>query len=271
MKKILLALLFVVAILAGAFALYLHMKKIAPPADTATPREKAPEDIKEHEMPTPEETGSPSEPAGLLLEEMDAIHDHVEKYIGTVESVLHEIVSDNVHIDLYYVAPTAEKPYYTYVTCGMSAKPMTVPETLEAYRFAELIISLPADWPVSFDDLEDEANYWPIRALKPTARFPHENDTFLFHMHTIQNEDLKPYSPDGRFVGILVALPVLPPAEFHSIVIGGEMEVFFYALIPLYAEELRYRLEHGPDKLADLLDEIEVTELLDINRPNVCK
>jgi PAS domain-containing protein len=45
------------------------------------------------------------------------------------------------------------------------------------FRLAELLVCLPADWPVTEEAFEDERNYWPVRWLKQVARFVHEYKT----------------------------------------------------------------------------------------------
>ena len=49
--------------------------------------------------------------------------------------VFHEIVSDVVHIDLLHVPPRRERPFHTLVTCGMSVRPMNVPQDAEEFRY----------------------------------------------------------------------------------------------------------------------------------------
>ena len=41
---------------------------------------------------------------------LDPISSHIERHLGPIDNVLHEIVSDVVHIDLHHVRPTAERP-----------------------------------------------------------------------------------------------------------------------------------------------------------------
>src|SRR5687767_15165770 len=53
-------------------------------------------------------------------ENIQRISEHIEQHCGEVESVLHELVSDLVHIDIHYVKPTPERNYHTLVTSGMS-------------------------------------------------------------------------------------------------------------------------------------------------------
>ena len=82
-------------------------------------------------------------------ENIDRISDHIEKHIGPVASVFHELVSDLVHIDVHMVEPTPERPCYTLVTSGMSDKPMQAPEGHEDLAYTELMICLPPNWPLT--------------------------------------------------------------------------------------------------------------------------
>jgi len=100
---------------------------------------------------------------------LDAITGHAEKFWGPVETVFHEIISEYVHLDVLFVAPTAARPFRKLVTSGMSDRPMTAP--LDGEKFAELVISLPADWPVDETSRKEDRHYWPIRQLKYLARF----------------------------------------------------------------------------------------------------
>lgn len=43
------------------------------------------------------------EPATGDGENIDAISNHIEKYIGKIDCVFHEIISDKVHIDVHWV------------------------------------------------------------------------------------------------------------------------------------------------------------------------
>jgi hypothetical protein len=203
---------------------------------------------------------------------IEQISDHIMRHIGPIGTVWHEIVSDLVHIDVHWVQPTKERPYHTLVTSGMSDRPMTVPEGAEAYRYAELMLCLPTDWQISEAAFKDERWYWPVRWLKILARFPHEYDTWLAYWHTIPNEDPpEPYAPNTKLCCALLAPPQTTPEDFSSLEVTSEKTIRFYAVMPLYREEMDLKLQQGTDPLIDKLAKAGITELLDANRPNVCK
>lgn len=205
---------------------------------------------------------------------LELISQHVEKHIGPIQSVFHEIVSDLVHIDILFVAPTKERNYTTLVTSGMSNLPMTVPEGAEAFRYAELMICLPADWKLSSESFNKEENYWPIRSLKTLARLPHEYNTWLYAAHTIPNKNpAEPYARNTKLMGMMLTIPstVEPVNDFFTLAVSPDKEIHFFSLIPLYSEEMDYKLKQGADALFEKLDKAGVTELLDPQRKNTCK
>ena len=120
---------------------------------------------------------------------MQDIDRHIEKHIGKISMVFHEVVSDLVHIDIHQIPPSDERPYWTLVTSGMSDLPMTTPEGREEFAHAELVLCLPKSWKMEQSDWKDEVHYWPIRWLKVCARFPHEYKTWLCWGHTLPNGD----------------------------------------------------------------------------------
>src|SRR5262245_21875975 len=80
---------------------------------------------------------------------LEAITGHIERHLGRIETVFHELLSDVVHIDVHHVLPSAARPCHALVTSGMSDLPMAVPLEAEAPRHVELMVSLPRDWKVS--------------------------------------------------------------------------------------------------------------------------
>src|SRR5439155_11079655 len=120
---------------------------------------------------------------------IEAISRHVGRYVGKVEHVFHEIVSDLVHVDVHLIPPQPNREFVTLVTSGMSDRPMTLPPGCDAPAYAELLLCLPPDWPLEQEDFKDEAKFWPVRLLKFLARLPHEYDTWLSFGHTVPHGD----------------------------------------------------------------------------------
>src|SRR5574340_175752 len=47
--------------------------------------------------------------------DIEEIENHIEKYFGKIESVFHELVSDLVHIDVFYIKPTPDRNFITLI------------------------------------------------------------------------------------------------------------------------------------------------------------
>jgi hypothetical protein len=200
-------------------------------------------------------------------ERMAAIEAHVTGFVGPVDWVFHEIVSDLVHIDVHVVAPTPDRPAWTLFTSGMSDLPMSSPEG--APQRLELMLALPPDWKLSQEDFKDERWYWPVRLLKMLARLPHQYQTWLFMDHTIPNGDpAVEYAPGARFDGAIVLPAMSLPPDFSSFEACGEKH-YVMAVYPLYGDEMRLKLDHGAELLMDLLEKAGVTEILEPGRPSV--
>ncbi|MFF2483801.1 suppressor of fused domain protein [Paenibacillus sp. NPDC058071] len=206
-------------------------------------------------------------------ENYETIYKHVEEHLGPVAGVFQEILSDELTIDIIVAAPTKERNCYTLVTSGISEIPFTVPDGAESYRYAELTISLPPTWKISDEDFKDERNYWPIRALKTIGRFPHEYNTWLYYGHTVANGNPPaPYSSDAKFQGMLVWVPEAANAtEFFNLSLSEEKVVHFFSLIPLYQDEIEFKVKNGQDALLEKLGRVGADQIVNVNRKNACK
>lgn len=202
---------------------------------------------------------------------IEEILDHIEKHIGEIHMVFHEMISEQVHIDIHWVQPTKERPFHTLVTSGMSDKPMNTPDEVKNCDYAELSICLPEGWKISEGDFYNEKNYWPIRWLKYLARFPHEYNTWLSYGHTIPNGD--PAEPFARNTALntMVLLPTILFGEgFHMLELPDKA-INFYTLIPLYSEEVKLKMNKGVEALFEGFDKFGVNDIVQVDRPNTVR
>jgi hypothetical protein len=205
-------------------------------------------------------------------EHIEQISAHIEAHLGPVANVLHEIVSDIVHVDVHVVMPTGRQPCIRLVTSGMSDLPMTTPDNPDVPRFAELMITLPPDWQLSQASFEDEAWYWPVRLLKSLARLPHRYGTWLGRGHTIPNGDpAEPYARNVAFAGAIILPPLTAPDAFRTLQVGPDRRITFYSVLPLFPAEMDLKLRKGTDALLDLFDAKHVNDAVDPARRDVTR
>ena len=211
------------------------------------------DDDPDGEAPEDEETGVPEV---YTEEEMEAVEGHIQQYFGKFENVFHELSSPDIHVDICVVPPSEERDYYTLVTMGMGAHRMNVPEELAEYKLerAELAIALPGNWKLKREDLKNERWYWPIRLLKTLARLPIASDTWLGFGHTMDNEE--DFAKDTKLCAAILTGPQDTEDGSEVCILPSGEEVNFYQVIPLYREELEYKMEHDADALLDKMDGI---------------
>lgn len=203
---------------------------------------------------------------------IEEISNHINRFIGEIHLVFHELVSDTVHIDVHHVAPTKDRPFHTLITSGMSDLPMTIPEEADVTKYMELMIHLPENWKISEEDFKDERWYWPIRTLKFLARFPHKFDSWLGWGHTIPNgHPAEPYADNTNLNGVILLPSISVPTDFFQLQINEDKIIEFYCVIPLYEEETNLKLKKGTDVLMDKFDKYSINDLVDVNRKNVAK
>jgi hypothetical protein len=197
---------------------------------------------------------------------MNILEKHIEKYFGSYKNVFHEIASPDIHVDIAVIEPTPKRNYYVLVTMGMGARKMDVPAELEEFKLqrAELLVCLPPDW--KLDDLEDEKWYWPLRWLKILARLPGDEDTWLGWGHTIPKGSS--FADNTRLSAVMLIYPgAFGKKSFTCKIPNGE-EINFYQLLPLYEEEMEYKLERDAEALLELMDERDL-EYVKIDRKSV--
>jgi hypothetical protein len=196
--------------------------------------------------------------------------EHLHAQLGGDYSVFHELISDTIHLDVLVFPATVERPHHVLVTQGMSALPMTVPEGAEEYRFAELLVVLPGDWVIEGDDADEERWYWPMRLLKSVARLPHLYETWIGVGHTIPNSDpAEPYTEETEQCCAIVTPLMLFGEAMDSCEVSEGKTVRLYSLTPIYEDEMRYKLEHGYEKLFEKMEGRKLSELIDPKRRSV--
>ena len=196
--------------------------------------------------------------------------EHLHEHLGGEATVFHELLSDTIHLDVLVYAATDERPFHVLVTQGMSALPMTVPEGAEEHRFAELMVALPRDWVLDGDAADQERWYWPMRTLKFVARLPHLHDTWIGLGHTIPNgHPAEPYAEGTQLCCVMTGPPLRFSDAMWKCDVAPGKTIRLYALLPLYEDEMNFKLEHGSDALFAKLDDRAVDELLDPSRRSV--
>lgn len=201
--------------------------------------------------------------------EVNKIEAYIQKQYGDFPTVIHEIVSPDIHVDIALIPPSDEQPYYKLVTMGAGAYKMDVPREFGKRKLerAEYVIFLPKEWNVQSDKEED---YWPIRYLKVMARLPIVCETWLGLGHTMQaDEEGKPFAENTKFNSLILLRSIGKENQVvEPMRLGLFGRVNFYQLYPLYQEELDFKMEHSMSDLIDKIDDEDLNLVLNLNRKN---
>jgi hypothetical protein len=202
---------------------------------------------------------------GAHLDLIIAVNTHISNHFGKPFGVMRQ-GDPNEAIDMHVMPPTDRRPRSTVITSGMSRRPMR--GAPDKYARAELVISLPPDWPLEQSALEDERMWWPFRLLQNLAHIPHDHGTWLGFGHTIPHGDPpQPYANNTSLCCALMLPPMRTPPDFDTLQVG-EHTVHFLGVYALHQDEMDYKLQHGTEAMFERLRLKEVTELVDITRPS---
>ena len=206
----------------------------------------------------------------------DDILGHVKVHIDQQFGVYTQLLTDNSDpdypLEIAVIPPRLDHDYYTLVTVGLSRHRMGFPEERreEKLERAELLINLPRDWKLTKADCREERWSWPIRMMLATAHFAMEDPEVGLESRTTldEGEDGIPFAENTELRGEILLCPgVFGTDSFFCRLPDGD-EVNFYQVIPLYREEIQYKLEHGSDALLDLCPD-ESLEVINPHRLNV--
>lgn len=195
--------------------------------------------------------------------ELEAVEKHISTYFGNCETVFHEIVSPDIHVDLFQIEPTDERNYINVITCGMGAHRMNTPKDYKELSRAELVISLPADWKIN--DTQEKW-WWPLRLLKTIARLPIDTKSWVGWGHTIQFG--KGFCGDAGFEGALLLSAAAGANGCEVCELPNGEKVHFYQVIPIYKNEMKFKQKYGANALLDILSE-KTGIVVDAERPSV--
>jgi hypothetical protein len=216
-----------------------------------------------------QERVEPKQLASIDHELIEAVSSHISRHFGSEVTVLHEVVSDLVHIDIYLVPPAVDRQWITVLTSGMAERAMAAPPEATECRYAELLLALPPDWQTDEKSLRDEWFGWPFQLLAQLARFPHEYRTWLWLGHSMPNGDPpKAYASGTGLAGSMIGPAALVPSEFWKLT-AGTRDIYYFAVYPLHQAEMRYKLRHGWEALFRKLVASGVTELIQPVRSSV--
>lgn len=196
----------------------------------------------------------------------DPIVAHVESHYGPSEPLaLREILPGKPAIAIHVIRTDENLILFTN---GMSSNPMTVPQGQEDYRFAELLMLLPPDWPLDAKSLKQDQHGWPISWLRQVAHYPHQHqtwiggDTFIF-------PNGEPPQPLGPGTKLTCLLGMISGSDSGTLARSDGTQVHFYTLFPIHTDERDLEVKEGIGNLMQQFQSHEVSTTVDPARPSI--
>lgn len=217
-------------------------------------------------LPDEIETAKPSAP------NRDGLIAHISQHLGQPQrDVIQEIIPNTPSVAIHVIRRESDHKSeceQILVTVGMSSLPMTVPDGGEAYQYAELVLRLPLDWPLSTESFGRAENFWPIEWLRRIAMYPHQYDTWLGGPHAIiaNDEPPKPFASNTHLSCLLL---LASPQDWGRWQRPDGHDVVFYEVFPLYSEERDYEIAHDLPALLQMFEEYGIRRVVNPTRANV--
>ncbi len=183
-------------------------------------------------------------------ESLARIEQHYHTFFGPHRRSRVDLV-EKYPCDLLIFDPTPERLFYTIATRGMSAKVMTPHPGWEPWARQELLVYIPAMFPVDLE-AKDQWTTWVAMYLYFAARYSLDQDVFMGPGSVGHMEDHRP----DKFKDFPFALYIPPLCEksaFYPLEYGNTV-VNFSAIMPITQAETNYLKTH---QLRGLLDRVD--------------
>ena len=169
-----------------------------------------------------------------------------EAHLGKSDYIYHPSVGAP-HIDVERFPPNADRPFWVYLTNGMSDFPQILPDG-ELFRSELMLCST-------------NENVWFAELLKLLGEFPFDRGTFLYYNHTIPLPSPRPDSV--RAFGAII-----PPFLFERFaeVMLGKDAVAILSVISVAEDEVAFAKDNSTRELIESLPDQMETWLI-VGRP----
>lgn len=195
------------------------------------------------------------------------ILDFITEQFGPVDNTISEIIpGSKVTIDIQVIPPSQEHNFITLVTTGMSDFAMDDSEGVIGSKHAELVLKLPANWPIEKNEMSNNNNYWPLKWLRMVAHIPHRYDGWLEEGVILPNgEPPMPFASNTELSCIMIS-------KFKGMENFIELEnkiINFYTLIPIYTEERSLCAQYGYEYFMEVFEKNDISDILNLKRKNI--
>lgn len=152
------------------------------------------------------------------------------------------------------------------MTIGLSDYKMPVPDLYAERSYTELVFCLPSHW-----DLDDISNQWVYNWIQKLAKHVVEKQTWFGPGHTIPNGNpVSAISERMKQKYLILTDPIYLKSELSPITLE-DRTVYFLAILPIFEDEMDYKMGKGTFKLLQKIEGKGISEMLDDYRMSSLK
>lgn len=172
-------------------------------------------------------------------------------------------------VDLLIISFEKRSAVQLVITDGLYLYEQPVPDKFSTLKNIELYFCLPSYW--DLDDIENPAMNWIKPWIQKLARHLIEKQTWYGVGHTFPNGNpVRAISPTMKQKYFLLNKPTFLSNELTPLEVGGKT-IEFLAIVPIFEDELDYKMGKGTYKLQKKFVDKNITELLDDYRMSTLK
>jgi hypothetical protein len=189
---------------------------------------------------------------------LEARERHYQRFFGPMtQKVMHSTDFKPVHIDIYQFEPTADRPFWTLITGGMSNERQITPEDCADHQAprAEILMYVPSP------------QGWMFNVLKGLAEMPFDDQTFLHWGHTVPNGKPMTAKP-SLLTSFLFLPPYFEEEDFGRLQLDGDVVDFLW-MVPITEPEREFAVAQGSQALEDRMREVGMSHILDEDRKSI--
>ena len=172
-------------------------------------------------------------------------------------------------INLLLISTEKRSPIQLIMTDGLSTYEQPVPEKYSTLKHVELYFCLPSYW-----DIEDKDNpnmNWVQPWIQKLAKHLMEKKTWYGVGHTFPNGNpVEAISPTMKQKYFLLNTPTYLAEELTPLIVEDKT-IEFLSIVPIFEDELDYKMGKGTYKLQKKFLDKNITELLDDYRMSTLK
>lgn len=169
-------------------------------------------------------------------------------------------------VKIMVLPKSSDRDFHLLYTDGIREHKMTIPEDYSGPKRCELYFCLPYYWKWDEEHMKNPNFNFPLTWIKRIMDVPIERDTFIGVGHTFPaGTPPQPLCELTAQKAFVLAEPKKAKQVFE-VVEDEQGKIPFFAIVPLYKQELDYKHLNGSVKFFERMNKMGFDEEVDVSR-----